>query len=81
MKMVKIDGQDYDFDQMSPDAKGQFVSVQAADAKLNELKRDTAITVTARNIYMQALKKELSNGAPVADATTSAAKKEKAKKA
>jgi hypothetical protein len=81
MKMVKIDGQDYDFDQMSPGAKGQFVSVQAADAKLNELRRDTAITVTARNIYMQALKKELGNVAPVADATTSGAKKEKAKKA
>jgi hypothetical protein len=61
MKLVKIDGQDYDFEKMSADAKAQFASVQAADAKLNELRRDTAITVTARNMYIQALKKELVN--------------------
>ena len=81
MKLVKIDGQDFDFDQMSPDAKGQLASVQAADTKLNELRRDTAITVTARNIYMQALKKELGNSAPVAEAPAPSTKKEKAKKA
>jgi hypothetical protein len=81
MKLVKIDGQDFDFDQMSSDAKGQLASVQAADAKLNELRRDTAITVTARNMYMQALKKELENGAFVTATPSPSTKKEKAKKA
>lgn len=77
MKLVKIDGQEYDLDTMSSDAKAQFASVQAADAKLNELRRDTAITVTARNMYLQALKKEL--GA-AATATKESAKPEKSKK-
>ena len=77
MKLVKIDGQEYDLDLMSTDAKAQFASVQAADAKLNELRRDTAITVTARNIYLQALKRELGAGVAVAKASS---KPEKSKK-
>ncbi len=80
MRLVKVDGQDYDFEQMSADAKAQFASVQAADAKLNELRRDTAITVTARNMYMQALKKELVNIAPVSDGLDASTKSVKGKK-
>lgn len=80
MKLVKIDGQDYDLDQMSADAKAQFASVQAADAKLNELRRDTAITVTARNMYMQALKKELENLTTKSDSSDAPLKTEKSKK-
>ncbi len=59
MATIKIDGQDYDLDQLSEEAKAQIASIQAVDMKLNELKRDTAIVMTARNMYVQALKKSL----------------------
>lgn len=56
---ITIDGLVYDLNLLSAEAKAQIESVQAADLKLNELRRDAAITMTARNSYMQALKKEL----------------------
>lgn len=59
MKKFKIDDKEYDLETISKQAKDHVLSLQAADAKLNELRRDTAITVTARNIYLKALKKEL----------------------
>lgn len=59
MATIKIDGQDYDLEQLSEEAKAQIASIQAVDMKLNELKRDTAIVMTARNMYVQALKKSL----------------------
>lgn len=62
---ITIDGQMYDLNLLSEEAKAQIASVQAADIKLNELRRDTAITMTARNSYMQALKKELERFTPV----------------
>jgi hypothetical protein len=65
MAIIKIDGQDYDSEQLSEEAKAQVASVQATDIKLNELRRDTAITMTARNSYVQALKKELERLNPV----------------
>jgi hypothetical protein len=62
---ITIDGQVFNLDTFSEEAKAQVASVQAADIKLNELRRDTAITMTARNSYMQALKKELERLNPV----------------
>jgi hypothetical protein len=78
MKLVKIDGENYDLDQMSAEAKAQLLSVQAADAKLNELRRDTALTLTARNAYMQSLKKEL--GSPTSSEDSSVATKSSGKR-
>jgi len=65
---ITVDGQVYDLDLLSEEAKAQIASVQAADLKLNELRRDSAFTMTARNSYMQALKKELERVAPLANA-------------
>jgi sarcosine oxidase gamma subunit len=59
-----IDGQNYDLDKLSDEAKAQIASIQAVDAKLNELKRDSAIVMTARNMYVQALKKSLEQVQP-----------------
>ncbi|MFM7012320.1 MAG: DUF6447 family protein [Betaproteobacteria bacterium] len=59
-----IDGQNYDLNKLSEEAKAQIVSIQAVDTKLNELKRDTAIVMTARNMYVQALKKSLEKVQP-----------------
>ena len=59
-----IDGQNYDLNKLSDEAKAQIASIQAVDAKLNELKRDTAIIMTARNMYVQALKKSLEHVQP-----------------
>lgn len=59
-----IDGQNYDLNKLSDEAKAQIASIQAVDAKLNELKRDTAIVMTARNMYVQALKKSLEQVQP-----------------
>ena len=59
-----IDGQNYDLNKLSDEAKAQIASIQAVDAKLNELKRDTAIIMTARNMYVQALKKSLEQVQP-----------------
>jgi hypothetical protein len=56
---ITIDGKVYDLDTLSEDAKAQIGSIQAVDLKLNELKRDTAFVMTARNAYVQALKKSL----------------------
>ena len=56
---ITVDGQNYDADKLSDETKAQIASIQAADMKLNELKRDTAMIMTARNMYVQALKKSL----------------------
>lgn len=61
---ITIDGQNYDLDKLSEEAKAQIASIQAVDMKLNELKRDTAIVMTARNMYVQALKKSLEQVQP-----------------
>lgn len=70
---ITIDGQNYDLDKLSEETKAQIASIQAADIKLNELKRDTAMIMTARNMYVQALKKGL--GQPEADAPAKPVKK------
>lgn len=56
---ITIDGQVYDASTLSEEAKAQINSLKAADIRLNELKRDTAMIMTARNIYAAELKKEL----------------------
>lgn len=59
MATINIDGQDYDLDKLSDDAKAQIASIQAVDIRLNQLKRDAAFVMTARNAYSQALKATL----------------------
>lgn len=86
---ITIDGQTYDLNTLSEEAKAQIASIQAVDIKLNELRRDTAIAMTARNSYAQALKKSLeavsSSAAPnsemKSDSVTTTNKKRESSKA
>lgn len=68
---ITIDGQVYDLNTLSEEAKAHIGSLQAAEIRLNELKRDAAMIGTARNIYAQALKKELAKFQPQAQNETS----------
>ena len=59
MPTIKIDNIEYDTDKLSQEARQQLDMVVAAEGKLRELQRDLAITQTARNAYLQALKAHL----------------------
>lgn len=56
MAKVNIDGKEYDTDALSDDAKANIQNVQYCEQKMAELKRELAVTQTARNAYAQALK-------------------------
>jgi hypothetical protein len=59
MPTIKIDDREYDIDQLPPEARQQFDMLVATENKLRELQRDTMITQTARNAYLNALKAAL----------------------
>ena len=59
MPMINIDGQEYDFDKLSAEAKGQLQSLQFVEAELARLSARTAAMQTARNAYGRALKQAL----------------------
>lgn len=59
MANVKIDGKDYDTDKLPPEARDNLQNLNMCEQRLNELKRDAAITQTARNAYAAALKAAL----------------------
>jgi len=73
MMNITIDGQVYDLNTLSEEAKAHIRSLQAAEIRLNELKRDAAMIGTARNIYAQALKKEMAKLKPQSQNETSGA--------
>ncbi len=56
MPTIKIDERDIDINDLSPEAKQQLEMLLACENKLRELQRDTAITQTAKNAYLAALK-------------------------
>lgn len=66
MPTIKIDGKDYDLDQLSNDAKAQLASLQFVDAELARLKAQAAALQTARMAYAKALQAALP-GLPVGD--------------
>ena len=55
MPIIKIDNKDYDFDQLSDNAKAQLASLQFVDAELQRLNAQTAVLQTARRAYAKAL--------------------------
>lgn len=63
MTMIKIDGQDYDFDSLPDAAKKQLQSMQFVDAELARLAAQTAVFQTARIGYANALKQALTPAA------------------
>lgn len=59
MKIIKIDGREYELDKMSESAKAQLQCVQYVDAELVRLGMQTAVLKTARAGYMKALNQAL----------------------
>lgn len=59
MANIKIDGKDYDTEQMSAMAKTQLIHLQAADLEIQRLNIQVALFQTARASYVNALKQEL----------------------
>ena len=59
MPIVKIDNKEYEFDNLSADAKGQLQSLQFVDGELQRLHAQTAVLQTARMAYAKALNEAL----------------------
>ncbi len=59
MAKISIDGKEYDSEALSDEARANLQNIQLCEQKVNDLKRDLAITQTARNAYAQALKGQL----------------------
>jgi hypothetical protein len=55
MPKMTIDGQEYNTEDFSEEAKAQLLSLQVVDRKIAELNADIAIMQTARNAYAKAL--------------------------
>jgi hypothetical protein len=56
VRTVKIDGVDYEADQLSKDARQQIVNLRSTDQEILRLEQQLAIFRTARAAYAQALK-------------------------
>jgi hypothetical protein len=59
MPMITIDDKEYDSDALSEDTKAQLTSMRLADAEIQRLNIQLAITQTARNAYALAVRKDL----------------------
>ena len=58
---ISIDGNDYDLDDLSENAKAQVANLQFVDTQLIQLNNEWAVADTARIGYTNALKVELEN--------------------
>lgn len=59
MAKITIDGKEYDSEKLNEHARNNLLNIQFCEQRLNEMKRELAITQTARNAYAQALKGQL----------------------
>lgn len=55
MPTIKINGNDYDSNTLSQEAKAQLNMLAMADAEVKRLQTQLAIAQTAKNAYAQAL--------------------------
>ena len=51
MPLIKINGQDYEFDQLSDKAKAQLSMLRFVDGELQRLKAQAAVLQMARTAY------------------------------
>ncbi|MYN45083.1 hypothetical protein GTP23_08405 [Pseudoduganella sp. FT93W] len=58
-EFIAVDGVQYALAALSEPARQQLQMLQMSEQRLQELQRDLAITQTARNAYLQALKELL----------------------
>jgi hypothetical protein len=59
MPNIKIDGKDYDSEQISQEAKAQLQMLQITDQEIARLQSRLAIAQTARNAYAKAVQEML----------------------
>ena len=59
MAKVNIDGQDYEFDDLSDKAKAQLLSLQFVQGELKRLDAQIAVFKTAEVGYMRELKDQI----------------------
>tara|TARA_B100000214_G_C23671700_1_gene492235 strand:- start:286 stop:468 length:183 start_codon:yes stop_codon:yes gene_type:complete len=59
MAKVNIDGQEYEFDDLSEKAKAQLVSLQFVQGELKRLEAQIAVFKTAEVGYMRELKENI----------------------
>lgn len=59
MPRIKLDDIEYNSEDLSENAKAQLVSLQFTDAQIRKLKQEIAISETARQAYIAALKREI----------------------
>ena len=59
MNMLIVNGQSYDMDALSEDARAQVTNLQFVDTEMARLQAQLAVCQTARNAYVQALKPHL----------------------
>ena len=60
MAQINIDGKNYEFDQLTEQAKANLASLQFVDQEIRRLQAHLAALQTARIAYGNALSKELS---------------------
>ena len=59
MPKIKIDGLEYNSEDLTDNGKAQLASLQFLEAQMTKLKSEIAVYETARNSYVAALKAEL----------------------
>ena len=59
MAKIKIDGKEYDTENLSAEANTQLNNLRGCEQRLQELQRDVAITNAARKTYAQLLSEAL----------------------
>ena len=59
MPTIKIDGKDYELDQLSGETKAQLGNVQFVDSELQRVNAMVAVLQTARIAYAKALNEAL----------------------
>ena len=60
MPIIKIDNKDYEYDNLSEEAKTQLKNLQFVDGEMSRLQAQSAILQTARLAYASALNEILS---------------------
>jgi hypothetical protein len=59
MATLNIDNKEYNLDTLSDECKAQLASIQFVEQELSRLQAKAAALQTAKNTYLQALKKSL----------------------
>ena len=62
LKTIEIDGQTYQLDDLSDEAKAQMINIQFVDNQIQQLQNELAVADTARIGYTNALKNEFVKG-------------------